>query len=183
MMLALGDALAFVVSRMRSFDQNDFARCHPAGSLGRQLTRVEEVMRPLDECRIASEQLTVREVFTQALLPGRRTGAVMLTNEAGQLIGVFTDSDLARLLEQKQDHAIDRPVRDVMTHQPHTVNAHSLMTEAVNLLASHRISELPVVNRQGEPVGLIDITDTVAWLPDQVRDNATQAPMPWPKSA
>jgi len=183
MMLALGDALAFVVSRMRSFDQNDFARCHPAGSLGRQLTRVEEVMRPLDECRIASEELTVREVFTQALLPGRRTGAVMLTNETGQLTGVFTDSDLARLLEQKQDHAIDRPVRDVMTHQPHTVNAHSLMTEAVTLLANHRISELPVVNRQGGPVGLIDITDTVAWLPDQVRDNDRQAPMPWPKSA
>lgn len=183
MMLALGDALAFVVSRMRSFNQDDFARCHPAGSLGRQLTRVEEVMRPLDECRIASEQLTVREVFTQALLPGRRTGAVMLTNKTGQLTGVFTDSDLARLLEQKQDHAIDRPVRDVMTNQPHTVVAHSLMTEAVTLLASHRISELPVVDQQGAPVGLIDITDTVAWLPDQVRDHERQTPLPWPKSA
>lgn len=182
MMLALGDALAFVVSRMRSFGKEDFARFHPGGSLGKQLARVEDVMRPLDQCRLASEQLTVREVFTQALVPGRRTGAVMLTDEAGRLTGLFTDSDLARLLEQKQDFAVDEPVSHVMARQPYTVKANSFMTIAVDILASHKISELPVVDQDGVPIGLIDITDTVSWLPSQQTSNKHQA-LPWSKSA
>ena len=182
MMLALGDALAFVVSRMRSFNKEDFARFHPGGSLGKQLTRVEDVMRPLDQCRIASEQLTVREVFAAALVPGRRTGAVMLTDEAGRLTGLFTDSDLARLLEQKQDRAIDQPICQVMARLPFTVDATSFMTVAVDILANHKISELPVVDSDGVPIGLIDITDTVSWLPSQQTSNKNQT-LPWSKSA
>ena len=139
-------------------------------------------MRPLDQCRLASEQLTVREVFTQALVPGRRTGAVMLTDEAGRLTGLFTDSDLARLLEQKQDFAVDEPVSHVMARQPYTVKANSFMTIAVDILASHKISELPVVDQDGVPIGLIDITDTVSWLPSQQTSNKHQA-LPWSKSA
>ena len=182
MMLALGDALAFVVSRLRCFAKEDFARFHPAGSLGRQLTKVEEVMRPLVQCRIASETLTIREVFTQGLVPGRRTGAVMLTNESGVLTGLFTDSDLVRLLEQKQDDAIDQPVQNVMTRQPHTVSEHSYLTVAVNILANHKISELPVVDQRGAPIGLIDITDTMAALPNQATGHEHQ-PTRWSKSA
>ncbi|HIA19282.1 MAG TPA: KpsF/GutQ family sugar-phosphate isomerase [Planctomycetaceae bacterium] len=182
MMLALGDALAFVVSRMRCFGKEDFARFHPAGSLGRQLARVEDVMRPLEQCRLAPETLTVREVFTQAVFPGRRTGAVMLTNEAGLLTGLFTDSDLVRLLEQKQDAAIDQPVRNVMTRQPYTVATNSFMNVAVDLLANHKISELPVVDQIGAPIGLIDITDTVAGLPSQ--GTTSKDPLArWSKSA
>ena len=183
MMLALGDALAFVVSHMRGFAREDFARYHPGGSLGRQLARVEEVMRPLDDCRIASQQLTVREVFTRSLVPGRRTGAVMLTDMDGKLTGVFTDSDLARLLEKKQDRAIDQPMHEVMTRDPYTVSAESLMTDAVVMLANYKISELPVVDPGGVPVGLVDITDTVAWLPGQATNVKQPASMPWPKSA
>lgn len=182
MMLALGDALAFVISRMHSFNKEDFARFHPGGSLGKQLSRVEDVMRPLDQCRIASEQLTVREVFASALVPGRRTGAVMLTDQAGRLTGLFTDSDLARLLEQKQDGAIDEPVCQVMAQRPYTVEANSFMTAAVDILVNHKISELPVVDSNGIPKGLIDITDTVSWLPTQQTANEHQA-VPWSKSA
>ena len=181
MMLALGDAQAFVVSQMRSFNKEDFARFHPGGSLGKQLSRVEDVMRPLDQCRLASEQLTVRQVFAAALVPGRRTGAVMLTDQVGRLTGLFTDSDLARLLEQKQDGAIDEPICQVMAQRPYTVEANSFMTVAVDILANHKISELPVVDSEGVPVGLIDITDTVSWLPIQQTVNENQ--LPWPKSA
>lgn len=181
MMLALGDALAFVVSRMRSFNKEDFARFHPGGSLGKQLSRVEDVMRPLHQCRLASEQLTVRQVFAAAPVPGRRTGAVMLTDQAGRLTGLFTDSDLARLLEQKQDGAIDEPICKVMAQRPYTVEANSFMTVAVDILANHKISELPVVDSQGVPIGLIDITDTVSWLPTQQTVNEHQ--LSWPKSA
>ena len=93
-MLALGDALALVVSRLRDFRREDFAQFHPGGSLGRKLSRVDEVMRPLEECRVASDTLSVKEVLVVSSLPGRRTGAVMLVDESGRLSGIFTDSDL-----------------------------------------------------------------------------------------
>jgi len=72
-MLALGDALALVASRMRAFGRADFARVHPAGSLGLQLSRVEERMRPLADCRVAAASHTVREVFANLHRPGRRS--------------------------------------------------------------------------------------------------------------
>src|SRR5207302_9706304 len=75
-MIALGDALAFVLSRLRQFTHEDFARYHPAGSLGRKLLKVEQVMRQGHELRLASSTDTVREVFAQVQRRGRRTGAV-----------------------------------------------------------------------------------------------------------
>src|SRR5207237_8094606 len=79
-MLALGDALAFVLSDRRAFSAEEFARYHPAGSLGRKLARVEVLMRIGTELRLASADATVREVFTAPRPAGRRTGAVMLTD-------------------------------------------------------------------------------------------------------
>src|SRR4051794_35774931 len=96
-MLALGDALAFVLSERRQFTAEEFARYHPAGSLGRKLARVEVLMRTGSELRLASADATVREVFTVPRPAGRRTGAVMLSDADGRLCGPFTDSDLARL--------------------------------------------------------------------------------------
>lgn len=164
-MLALGDALALVLSRLHQFDATDFARFHPGGNLGRKLARVDEVMRPLAECRIAQHTQPVREVLVTASKPGRRTGAIMLVDVAGALSGVFTDSDLARLLETRHEAALDQPIHLVMTHAPTTVSTGSLMTVAVDLLVQRKISELPVVDDHGRPVGMIDITDVVAWLP------------------
>jgi arabinose-5-phosphate isomerase len=165
-MLALGDALALVVSRMRDFGPEDFARFHPAGSLGRKLAKVEEVMRPLAQCRVAHESMSVREVFVTQSCPGRRTGAIMLTNDAGELTGVFTDSDLARLLEKKRDAAIDGPISAVMTHQPQCVKISALLASAVEIFSAKKISELPVIDEQGRPQGLIDITDIVGLNPE-----------------
>jgi arabinose-5-phosphate isomerase len=168
-MLAVGDALALVMSRMRRFGPYDFVRFHPGGSLGRKLTKVDEVMRSLDQCRVAGEVCTVREVFVQASRPGRRSGAVMLTDSQGCLTGLFTDSDLARLLENRKDFCIDGPVADVMTRGPRSVLAGTMMTDAIRILAERKISELPVVDPTGRPVGMIDITDVVAWLPEPPR--------------
>ena len=164
-MLALGDALALVASRMRNFGRDDFARFHPAGSLGQKLSKVEHHMRPLVQCRVASEDLTVREVLVCGSMPGRRTGATMLVDAEGKLSGIFTDSDLARLFEQRRDHSLDRPVSSVMTRNPLTAAAGGMMIEAVALLAKRKISELPVVDAAGRPLGLIDVTDVVGLLP------------------
>ncbi|MCE5268498.1 MAG: KpsF/GutQ family sugar-phosphate isomerase [Planctomycetaceae bacterium] len=164
-MLAVGDALALLVSHLRRFTRDDFARCHPAGSLGYKLSKVEDQMRPLDQCRVANQEQTVREVLVGTSVPGRRTGATMLVDDQQCLAGIFTDSDLARLLERRGDADIDRPIRLVMTADPLRVQAGSRMTEAVAIMAARRISELPVVDADGKPVGLIDVTDVVALLP------------------
>lgn len=174
-MIALGDALAFVLSRMREFTREDFARFHPAGSLGRKLLKVEAVMRRGDELRLAPCDASVRSVFTQARRRGRRTGAVMLVEADGALGGLFTDSDLARLFEQRRDAALDGPVRAVMTANPRTVLAGTRLLDAVELLRQHKISELPVVDGDGRPVGLLDITDLIgmALMEDAPAEGAT----------
>src|SRR5205807_7133606 len=88
-MIAVGDALAFVLSRLREFTHEDFARLHPAGNLGRKLVKVDVLMRRGDELRIAAAEETVREVFARAGRRGRRTGAIMLTGVDGKLCGLF----------------------------------------------------------------------------------------------
>lgn len=164
-MIALGDALAFVLSQERAFSHDDFARFHPAGSLGRKLLKVESVMRQGSEVRLASAQETVRSVFARSRHVGRRTGAVMLVDDAGKLCGLFTDSDLARLIEARRDEALDRPISEVMTPQPITVPLRTRVGDAVEILRRHRISELPVVDECGKPAGLLDITDLIGIVP------------------
>ncbi len=172
-MLAVGDALALVVSKMRGFARDDFARYHPAGNLGLKLSKVQQHMRPLDQCRVARQDETVRQVLVRVSVPGRRTGATMLVDADGMLTGIFTDSDLARLFEHHQDAALDAPIHSVMTANPLTATQGSLMSEAVALMARRKISELPVVDGEGRPVGLVDITDVVGLFPTQ-STNATR---------
>jgi arabinose-5-phosphate isomerase len=165
-LLALGDSLALVTSSLRRFTHEDFAARHPGGSLGRQLMRVEEAMRPLAQCRTTGPDETVRAVFSQPL-PSRRTGAVMIIDTDGMLAGIFTDSDLARLFERRNDAAIDGPIRGVMTNQPTTVTAGTRLRDAVAVLESRRLSERPVVDADGRPVGLLDIVDLDGLAPPE----------------
>lgn len=164
-MLAVGDAMALVVSRMLEFGHADFARVHPAGNLGRQLAKVEDQMRGLDECRVASDGHHVRQVFAELRRPGRRTGAILLVDDEGRLSGIFTDSDLARLFEARRDEAFDQPISRVMTPRPRTAPLGSMLSDAVAILAECKISELPVVDAAGAPVGLLDITDVLGMIP------------------
>lgn len=174
-MIALGDALAFVLLRLRRFSRDDFARYHPAGSLGRKLLKVENAMRQGNDLRLATMHETVREVFAHGRRRGRRTGAVMLLDDNGCLCGLFTDSDLAKLIEQRRDDALDRPIGEVMTRHPFTVRLGSRVGDAVELLRSHKISELPVIDAEGRPVGLVDITDLIALFPAATTDDTNAA--------
>jgi arabinose-5-phosphate isomerase len=168
-MIALGDALAFALMRERSFTAEEFARFHPAGSLGRKLLPVEAVMRQGAALRLAPAAQSVRAVFAHCRQAGRRTGALMLTNEDGRLCGLFTDSDLARLIEDRRDEALDRPIREVMNDRPLTVSHGARVADALDILQRHRISELPVVDDDGRPVGLVDITDLIGMVPVESR--------------
>ncbi len=170
LMLAVSDALALVVSEAKGFTPTHFAKFHPGGSLGQRFKPVIEIMRPADQLRIATDQATVREVITQSARPGRRTGAMLLVDAAGRLSGLFTDSDLARILESRQDSRIDAPISDAMTRNPMTVNSSALFSDVIDLLAEKKISEIPVVDDNNRPIGLIDITDVIGWLPTEPND-------------
>lgn len=160
-MLALGDAMALVLSQLRGFSSKDFAGFHPAGSLGRQLCPVAEVMRRGDQIRIASQDETVREVMIRHSRPGRRTGAVLLTDASGRLTGIFTDSDLARLFENRRDEQLDQPIHRVMTSSPITIAPDVLLPEAIHRMSERKLSELPVIDANCIPVGMLDITDVL----------------------
>ena len=158
-MLAIGDALALVVSEARDFRVQDFADLHPGGSLGRKLAVVDEVMRLAHDCRLASTQTTIRKMLVEVSRPGRRTGAVMLVNADGKLEGIFTDSDLARLLEQRRESDLDNVIENLMTRSFSAVRSGAKLLDAIDIMVQNKISELPVVDAEDKPLGMIDITD------------------------
>ncbi|MEY3173931.1 MAG: Arabinose 5-phosphate isomerase KdsD [Planctomycetota bacterium] len=175
-MLALGDALALVLSRVRGLTAERFALFHPAGSLGRKLAPVRDVMRHGSQLRVASETATVREVMIQLSRPGRRTGAVMLINASGRLSGLFTDSDLARLFESRRDDQLDVAIEHVMTRNPVTIHPEALLPEAIRLMSERHLSELPVIDGERHPVGLLDITDVLTFVEPAAVEKSAPSP-------
>jgi arabinose-5-phosphate isomerase len=164
-LMAVGDALALLVCQLRDFRPEDFALYHPGGSLGRKLMRVEDVMRTGVHVRRASLEETVRSVFVRLGGARRRTGAIMVVGEDERLAGIFTDSDLARLFETHREAQLDRPIAEVMTRDPVKAVVGATVAEAVEALKSRKLSELPVIDRDGRAVGLIDVTDLIGLVP------------------
>jgi arabinose-5-phosphate isomerase len=162
-MMALGDALALTVMKLRNFSAEDFALFHPAGQLGRKLIRVGEAMtfRRGENLPVASDQLTVAQVLHEVSNIKRRSGAVVLIDAKGKLSGIFADSDLRRLITDNDASALSRPISVVMTRSPKRISENALASEAMAILRQYRIDELPVVDDQDRPVGLIDVQDLV----------------------
>ncbi len=164
-MMAVGDALAFVVSRMRSFQAENFAEFHPGGSLGRLTAPVDEIMRTGEQLRLAHFKATVREALIDTHKQGRRTGALLLVDDSGVLRGIFTDADLARLLEQRREADLDRPVAELMNTQPTVIPLGTVVRDAIAILSTRKFSQLPVLDRAGRPVGILDVTDLIGLAP------------------
>jgi len=161
-MLALGDALALTVLKMRKFGREEFALYHPGGSLGRKLLKVEEVMRSGENFPVARDNLSVREVLLSLTEIKRRSGAAVLVDAAGKLSGIFVDADLRRLLTVGDGAVLDRPVAEVMTKKPLCIETGRLASEALRIINHHHIDELPVVDENGKAVGLVDIQDLLS---------------------
>ncbi len=162
-MLALGDALALSVMKLRNFTAEDFALFHPAGQLGRKLIRVKEAMtfRLGENLPVASDQLTVGQVLHAVSTIKRRSGAVILISADGKMTGIFSDSDLRRLVTTDDGAALSRPVAQVMTKNPKRLSGEHLASEAMAIFRQYRIDELPVVDEDDRPIGLIDVQDLV----------------------
>jgi arabinose-5-phosphate isomerase len=161
-MLAVGDALAFTVMKARNFGVEDYVRFHPAGSLGARLMTVEQSMmfKKGEKLPIAEAGDTVREMLKKTG-DVKRHGAVMIVDGDGKLTGVITDADLRRLMTKQGQRAFDFKVKDVMTANCKKIRADALAAEATAVIHKYRIDELPVVDGDNRPVGLIDVQDIV----------------------
>ncbi len=161
-MLAIGDALAFTVMKARNFRVEDYVRFHPGGSLGRKLMTVEQSMmfQPGERLPLARLGDTV-EAMLAATCDVKRHGAVMVVDDDGRLAGIITDGDLRRLLTQEGAAGFQRCIGDVMTAECKRIRADALASEATAIFHKYRIDELPVVDGDDRPVGLIDVQDIV----------------------
>ena len=161
-MLAVGDALAFTVMKAREFSVDDYVRFHPGGSLGAKLMTVEQSMmfRPGEKLPIVEVADTIKRLLekTDDL---KRHGAVMVVAEDGTLTGIITDADLRRLMTTHGHEAFDFKAGDVMTADCKKIRADALAAEATAIFHKYRIDELPVVDADDKPVGLIDVQDIV----------------------
>ncbi|MDQ7968602.1 MAG: KpsF/GutQ family sugar-phosphate isomerase [Oxalicibacterium faecigallinarum] len=155
--LALGDALAVALLDARGFGEEDFARSHPGGALGRRLlTHVRDVMRTGDAIPTVSADATVYA----ALLEISRKGMAMtaIVDAEGRAIGVFTDGDLRRLIENVQDFS-KLTIAEVMHRGPRSVQPEQLAVEAVELMEQFRINQLLVTDADNRLVGALHIHD------------------------
>ena len=161
-MLAVGDALAFTVMKARKFGVEDYVRFHPGGSLGAKLMTVEQSMMfsPGEKLPIAEQTDTVEQLLTKTG-DVKRHGAVMVVDENARLAGIITDADLRRLMTQNGKKAFGFKAGDIMTANCKRIRADALAAEATALFHKYRIDELPVVDADDRPVGLIDVQDIV----------------------
>lgn len=155
--LAMGDALAVALLDARGFRAEDFARSHPGGALGRRLlTHVRDVMRRGDALPQVAPQANLAEVMREMSRKG--LGAVAIVDEMRQLLGIFTDGDLRRLVERGDDLRVVS-ARDVMRTEPKTIAAHALAVDAAQLMEQHRITSVLVVDDAGALCGALNSND------------------------
>ena len=155
--LVMGDALAMAVLQARGFKQNDFAKYHPSGAIGRaMLLRVGEIMRTGDRNAIAAENLSVKEALL--VMTKAKSGSLAVVNARGKLTGVFTDGDFRRKMST-DENLLSRTIKSVMTPDPICVRDTALAVEALKIFNERNIDDLIVVNAKKEPVGLIDSQD------------------------
>lgn len=156
--LALGDALAMVLLEARGFKKENFALFHPAGAIGRALLfRVKDIMRSGDRLVTIHETETVKEAVVA--MTSAKSGCACVVDNAGKLIGVFTDGDLRRLLSTTPETAMERAITDVMVKNPISVGIGALAVEVLNVFENHKIDDLPVVDENGKLMGSIDLQD------------------------
>jgi arabinose-5-phosphate isomerase len=155
--LAMGDALAVALLRLRGFTEQDFARSHPGGSLGRRLLlRVADVMHDGDAVPRVSLEATVSDGLLEMSRKG--LGMTTIVDDAGVLQGVFTDGDLRRALDRRLDVHVT-PMRSVMTSDGKAIGPRELAAEAVVLMESYRITALPVIDGERRVVGALNVHD------------------------
>ena len=155
--MALGDALAVALLDARGFRAEDFARSHPGGALGRKLlTHVSDVMRSGDAVPRVAPEATFSQLMREMSAKG--LGAAAIVDADGQVLGIFTDGDLRRLIELGTDLRANT-ASDVMRPGPKTIGLNALAVDAADLMESHRITSVLVLDAQGRLCGAVTSND------------------------
>ncbi|RME87082.1 MAG: KpsF/GutQ family sugar-phosphate isomerase [Planctomycetota bacterium] len=156
-MLAMGDALALTVLKHKNFSKEQFALYHPAGSLGRKLLKVHQVMRTGEECAIVFDHDTIKTAILA--ISKAKAGAAICTNKDGILTGIFTDGDLRRYISRKNPQVEKDLLLHHMTQNPKKIGPSNLASEALKIMKEFKIGELPVVDSENKPIGVVNLKD------------------------
>jgi arabinose-5-phosphate isomerase len=155
-MLALGDALAMTLAEMRGFKEEDFANLHPGGKLGKRLARVESLMHTGDALPHVTPRTTMPDVIYEM---SRKKLGVTAVVEGEKLVGVISDGDLRRLLEQRGKDVLDLTAGECMTKNPKTVSGHEFAAAALALMEEKKITSLLVVDGSARLEGIVHLHD------------------------
>jgi arabinose-5-phosphate isomerase len=156
-MLAMGDALSIALQQIKGFKVEHFALYHPGGSLGKKLLlRVGDIMRVGNSNPVVNENTLVKDVLLK--ITRARAGSASIVNKKGMLKGIFTDGDLRRHLKTK-GNITNKRIKEVMTKNPITVYSDVMAVDALGILQSKKIDEVPVVDKRKRPIGLLDVQD------------------------
>ena len=157
-MLALGDALALTVLKKRNLTKEEYAFYHPGGDIGRRLLTVNSVMRKGEENPVTNEDTIVIDALKIMTNTKGRPGAVSVLDSNKKLSGFFTDGDIRRNLQEGTSF-LKNAIKDVMTKKPKCIKPHFLASEAYKMLRENKIDQLPVVDDNNIPIGIIDVQD------------------------
>jgi arabinose-5-phosphate isomerase len=153
----MGDALALSLLKKKGFRREDFAELHPGGSLGKQLLKVKDLMRRgMDNPRLRPGTKVRQALFA---ITQSRAGSCTLVDSKGKLIGIFTDGDLRRHLRINGEKILNEPIEKLATFKPLVIEQERFAAEAIHVLKTRKIDELPVVDKKGRAVGLLDVQD------------------------
>jgi arabinose-5-phosphate isomerase len=155
-MLALGDALAMTLAERRGFKEEDFANLHPGGKLGKRLARVESLMHAGDAVPHVTPRTTMPDVIYEM---SRKKLGVTAVVEGERLVGVISDGDLRRLLEQRGKDVLDLTAGECMTKNPKTVSGYEFAATALALMEEKKITSLLVVDGSGKLEGIVHLHD------------------------
>ncbi len=158
MCLAIGDALAVALTKLKNFEPHNFAELHPGGSLGRRLLiKIADLMHTGAEMPLISGDKLLIEALPE--MSSKRLGALIVAGDKGELEGIITDGDLRRILCSRGGAAINSKISELMVKNPKRIGPEKLCEEAINIMETFKITTLPVVDEAGLVIGIIHLHD------------------------
>jgi arabinose-5-phosphate isomerase len=160
-MMALSDALAMTLLEHKGISREEYAAFHPGGDLGRSLMLVSEIMRSGSSVCVVTEETPNKKALHDITATDGRPGCAAVVNQTGEIVGVFTDGDLRRCLENVPDF-LNKTIGSVCSRKPITIRSEQLAQEACRIIQERKVNQLFVINDKKAPVGLIHIQDLLA---------------------
>jgi arabinose-5-phosphate isomerase len=156
MMLALGDAIALSLSDFKKFTKNKFAEYHPGGNIGARFIKVKDIMHKKNNIPLTSENTSMKDVIVK--ITNKNFGCIGILNKSNLLIGIITDGDLRRHME---NNLLNKKAKDVMSKNPKVIIKNTFVSDAVKIINSYKITSLFVVEkiREKKPIGIIHLHD------------------------